>query len=68
MAGEAALQAEEEELYIGIVNYDVHSANGQERVAGFRERIAQDDRVKAVERINVRSTTRRMPGKRPRSC
>ena len=57
MAGEAALQAEEEELYIGIVNYDVHSANGQEREAGFRERIAQDDRVKAVETINVRSTT-----------
>lgn len=57
MAGEAALQAEEEELYIGIVNYDVHSANGQEREAGFRERISQDDRVKAVETINVRSTT-----------
>ncbi len=57
MAGEAALQAEEEELHIGIVNYDIHSANGQEREAGFRERIAGDDRVKTVETINVLSTT-----------
>ncbi len=57
MAGEAALQAKEEELYIGIVNYDIHSANGQEREAGFRQCIAGDERVKAVETINVRSTT-----------
>lgn len=57
MAGEAALQSEEEELYIGIVNYDVHSANGQEREAGFRERIQKDSRVKTVETINVLSTT-----------
>lgn len=57
MAGEAALQAKEEELYIGIVNYDIHSANGQEREAGFRQCIEGDERVKAVETINVRSTT-----------
>ena len=57
MAGEAALQSEKEELHIGIVNYDIHSANGQEREAGFRERIAKDDRVKTVETINVLSTT-----------
>ena len=51
------LQSEKEELHIGIVNYDIHSANGQEREAGFRERIAKDDRVKTVETINVLSTT-----------
>ena len=57
MAGEAALQADEEEIYIGIVNYDIHSANGQGREAGFRECIAGDGRVKGVETINVLSTT-----------
>lgn len=57
MAGEAALEAEAEELYIGIVNFDVHTANGQEREAGFRERVSQDTRVKNIETINVLSTT-----------
>lgn len=57
MAGEAALRADEDELHIGIVNYDIHSANGQEREAGFRECIAGDKRVKSVETINVLSAT-----------
>lgn len=57
MAGEAALASEEKELYVGIVNYDVHTANGQRREAGFRDKISEDDRVKSVETINVLSTT-----------
>lgn len=57
MAGEAALNVNEEELYIGIVNYNVNSANGQAREAGFRERVSSDSRVKSVETINVLSTT-----------
>lgn len=57
MAGEAALDSEEEELHVGIVNYDIHTANGQEREAGFREYIGQDERVKSIETINVLSTT-----------
>lgn len=56
-AAEAALAADAEELYIGIVNYDVNSANGQQRELGFRQTVEQDPRVKDVQTINVRSTT-----------
>lgn len=56
-AGEAALGAEGEELHIGIVNYDVRTANGQQREYGFRDTVNSDSRVKSVETINVLSTT-----------
>ena len=54
-AAEAALAVEE--LYIGIVNYDVNSANGQQRELGFRQTVEQDPRVKEITTINVLSTT-----------
>lgn len=57
MAGEAALETKEEELYIGIVNYGVNTANGQQREQGFRERAGADERVKEMHTINVLSTT-----------
>lgn len=57
MAGDAALACEDEKLYIGIVNYDVNSANGQQREAGFRDRISSDPRVESIYAINVVSTT-----------
>ncbi|MGN0329701.1 MAG: substrate-binding domain-containing protein [Kineothrix sp.] len=57
MAGRAVLDTEEEELYIGIVNHDVNSANGQQREEGFREAALEDERVKAMYTINVPSTT-----------
>lgn len=57
MAGEAALQSGEKELHIGIVNYDVNSANGQQRETGFREAAGKDSRVKSMHTINVVSTT-----------
>ena len=56
-AAEAALDTEAEELYIGIVNYDVNSANGQQRELGFRQTVEQDPRVKDITTINVLSTT-----------
>lgn len=57
MAGEAILASAEEALSVGIVNYDVNSANGQQRERGLRSVITEDDRVKIVEVINVVSTT-----------
>lgn len=57
MAGEAALASMEEELHIGIVNYDINSANGQQREEGFRDTVSQDSRVKNIVTINVVSTT-----------
>ena len=56
-AAEAALATDDEELYIGIVNYDVNSANGQQREFGFRQTVEQDPRVKNITTINVLSTT-----------
>ena len=54
---EAALAAEAEDLYVGIVNYDAGSANGQEREQGFREVMEESERVKEITTINVVSTT-----------
>lgn len=57
MAGEAALASTEEEIHIGIVNYDINSANGQQREEGFRDTVSTDSRVKDIVTINVVSTT-----------
>lgn len=57
MAGKAALEAEGEALHIGIVNYDINSANGQQREGGFREVAKREERVKSMYTINVVSTT-----------
>ena len=57
MAGKAALSGSEEKLYIGIVNYDINSANGQQREQGFREVVEADPRVAFIQTINVLSTT-----------
>lgn len=57
MAGEAAMDCDLETLHVGIVNYDVNSANGQQREAGFREVVAKDSRVQTITTINVVSTT-----------
>lgn len=54
---QAALASEAEELYVGIVNYDVNSANGQQREQGFREVMEKEERVKEITTINVVSTT-----------
>ena len=47
-AAQAALHTDEEELYVGIVNYDVNSANGQQREQGFREIMEESPRVKEI--------------------
>lgn len=57
MAGRAALSGTEDKLYIGIVNYDINSANGQQREQGFREAVKEDPRVAFIKTINVLSTT-----------
>lgn len=57
MAGKAALSSKEEELHIGIVNYGVNTANGQQREQGFRQVASADERVADMYTINVISTT-----------
>ncbi len=57
MAAEAVLSQTEGPLYIGVVNFDEHTANGQQREEGFRKRMEEEERVKTIETINVLSTT-----------
>ncbi len=57
MAGRAALAAPDEELYVGIVNFDAKTANGQQREQGFRDALEAEERVAELQTINVRSAT-----------
>lgn len=55
MVGEAVLRDSKEAIYVGIVNFDKNSANGQQREAGFREEVKEDSRVTIIDAINVAS-------------
>lgn len=57
MVAEAVLSKEEQRLNVGIVNFDENSENGQQREKGFRDGVANDDRVEIIDAINVISTT-----------
>jgi len=57
IAAKAALSDGRDSLHIGIVNYAVYSANGQQREEGFRKTIENDPRVKDIHTTNVLSTT-----------
>ena len=56
-AAEAAMKDENEEIHIGIVNYDKNSDNGQKREEGFRDTILRDGRAGIDAVINVLSDT-----------
>ena len=53
--GEVVLSCHEEELHVGIVNFDENSENGQKRENGFRDYVKNEKRVKIVQSINVPS-------------
>lgn len=55
-AGEEMLKNQEQNLSVGIVNFDKNSENGQTREQGFRETVEKDGRVQIIQSINVRST------------
>jgi ribose transport system substrate-binding protein len=61
MAAEAAIargqDAGFDTLQIGLVNYDVNSANGQERERGFTDAIAEYGGGEVLETVNMDSTT-----------
>ncbi|MBP5179762.1 MAG: substrate-binding domain-containing protein [Clostridiales bacterium] len=56
MAGMQAIEDVEGELVVGVVNYDVNSANGQQREQGFCDAISSSGRVRSVYTINCLST------------
>lgn len=57
MVGEAVLDSADEAIYVGIVNFDEISANGQQREQGFRDAVKEDRRVTIIDAINVNSNT-----------
>ena len=56
MTASAVLDTDSESITVGIVNYDLGSRNGQEREAGLREALLEDDRVQNIYTINVLTT------------
>ena len=56
MAGEAALAGEEDKIYVGVVNFDKVSENGQTREQGMKDALKKDERATIVESVNARST------------
>ena len=56
MAGEAALAGEEDKIYVGVVNFDKVSENGQTREQGMKDALKKDERANIVEYVNARST------------
>lgn len=57
MVGEAVLDSDDQTIYVGIVNFDEISANGQEREQGFRDAVDNDSRVTIIDAVNVNSNT-----------
>lgn len=57
MVGEAVLDGSDQSIYVGIVNFDEISANGQQREKGFRDEVNGDSRVAIVDAVNVNSNT-----------
>lgn len=53
MAAQAALDGVEGQLTVGLVNYDISSANGQERELGVRELLGESGRAEVVAVINT---------------
>lgn len=56
-AGDKVLESTEKAIYVGIVNFDKNSANGQEREQGFRDAVEEDSRVTIIDSRNVLSTS-----------
>ena len=56
LAGEHALANNSGELVVGVVNYDINSANGQQREQGFCDVLQESGRVSGIYTVNCVST------------
>lgn len=55
MAAQAALSLEEGDLCVGIVNYGLNSANGQQRESGARDALEQSGRASIAAVVNTKA-------------
>lgn len=53
MAAQAALEGVDGPLYVGIINYNEGTANGQERVQGAADALEKSGRVKTMEVVTT---------------
>ena len=53
MAAQAALEGVEGPLYVGLINYDEGTANGQERESGAADALAQSGRAQITAVVNT---------------
>ena len=53
MAVQAALECKYDTLHVGLVNYDINSANGQERERGVRDALENEENAAISATINV---------------
>jgi len=53
MTAAAVLDYDVEEIYVGILNMDRHTQNGQEREQGLREVLKADPRVGGIYTVNI---------------
>ena len=56
MAGLKALETGDDELIVGVINYDRNSANGQQREQGFCDAIRESGRPNKIYTVNCIST------------
>lgn len=56
MAASAALDTSAPELYVGVVNFDRTSRNGQEREMGLRDAFREDARVSEIRTLHVQTS------------
>ena len=56
MAASAALDSSAPELYVGVVNFDQTSRNGQEREMGLRDAFRADGRVREIRTLHVQTS------------
>lgn len=49
------LKLQDDKIHLGIVNFDINTANGQERESGLRKILENDERILSVKTINVQS-------------
>jgi ribose transport system substrate-binding protein len=59
MAAQAALQSGLDEMRVGLVNYDINSANGQQREQGVRDTLANCKNVEIAAAINTIASAER---------
>lgn len=55
MAAQAALERAQGQLNVGIINYGLNSANGQERERGARDTLEQSGRAQVVQVVHTKA-------------